>query len=159
MKNNIDIDNFIPNNRTFKFNVIDIVRVPLRRIGNLQSFHRISAAMGVGMFVIGPLVSSFVAVHQIFDQCKQATELGNNIDNLKQYISHEVVKRELISKNLKTFKETLQTQLTDLQNNIDKQNDDEAKFLQGMQIMITLNVLTFIVLVITKIILNRIKKK
>ena len=160
MKNDINIENFIPNTRTLKFNPFTtLVTEPLKAISNMESFHTLGHVMGVGMFVVGPIVTASMATINLKNQCSDARDLEQNIQDTKDFITQEITNRKMVVNDLNTFNTTLQTQLQDLQRDIDRNEETEKTFRRGMLIMITLNILTFVVLVGTKIILNRIKKK
>ena len=160
MKNNVNIENFIPNNRTFKFNPIDVlIRNPLTRISNLKSFHMLGHVMGVGMFVVGPIVTASMATINLKKQCSNARTIEQSIDDVNDFITQEISNRKSIVSDLKSLDLTIGKPVTDLTNDMDTNEKQNNTFRRGMLIMITLNILTFIVLVVTKIILNRIKKK
>ena len=159
MKNNVNIENFIPNKRSFKFNPFNILTEPLTAISKMESFHTLGHVMAVGMFVVGPIVTASMATINLKKQCSNARDLEQNIQDTKDFINQEITNRKTVISDLTNMYTTLQKQLIDLQKDIDNNEEKEKTFRRGMLIMITLNILTFIVLVITKIILNRIKKK
>ena len=160
MKNNINIDNFIPNKRSFKFNPFTtLIKEPLKAISTMKSFQTLGHVMGVGMFVVGPIVTASMATINLKKQCSNARDLEQQIEDTKDFIRQEITNRKSVISDLSNIYTTLQKQLIDLQKDIDNNEEKENTFRRGMLIMITLNILTFIVLIITKIILNRIKKK
>ena len=160
MKNNVNIENFIPNKRTFKFNPFTtFITEPLTTISNMKSFHTLGHVMAVGMFVVGPIVTASMATMNLKKQCSNARDLEQNIQDTKDFITQEITNRKLVVSDLSDFYLTLQKQLRDITTDIDNNDEKDKTFRRGMLIMITVNILTFVVLVITKIILNRIKKK
>ena len=149
----LNIEDYLPS----KSSINKILHTKKYKMGGgagAAAMHYVGMGMLGGM-VIGSVVKSFNAPKSVKDDCNKIQELGEDVNDIIVFMASEVKKRQHIAKLITKQDDFIQRRIADFSTKIDEETKRQKEIYRFTQIINIVSVTSFILVVISKIIVAR----
>lgn len=157
----INFSDYTPSNpNTFYNTHTPPHKFPHKRTHKVDGFgsiamHYIGMGMMGGVF-IGGIASGIKGTLDVQNQCDHLKYISNEINNIQDFQTNELIKRKLVHDDLHSFDyNELSTKISGIQTQIINENKKYKQMIQMNHIINMVFVLSFIIVIISKIIIAR----
>jgi hypothetical protein len=152
----LNISDYIPKESNIKIHNSNNYTKRTHKIGEALAVG--SHYLGIGIIsgaFIGSIASGVEGSNNVKSNCDKIKDLYNEMQRVNEVYKKEYLAKQEIETSIDMVKDSINNDIGDLQKKIDKEEEDEKKRYKTTQIITSLTITFFILIVISKVIIAR----